>query len=90
MATKKNISDFESALLSNTKLIKNTQKEQNDLPNEIKSDVSKLISDEVLANYKKLAQREQIDLKELITLALNHFLNMEHLFFDENNTQGKA
>ncbi len=83
MATKKNISDFESALLSNTKIIKNTQIEQiqtNDIQTNAES--AHLISAEMLEKYTKLAEREQIELKELIALALNHFLNMEQHFFE--------
>ncbi len=82
---KKNISDFETALLSNTKIIKNTTKKEEIVENHSagKIDQSHLINKETLEKFTRLSKRKNIDLETLIDLALNHFINMENVFFEE-------
>ena len=82
---KKNISDFETALLSNTKIIKNSTKKEEIVENSSDEKIaeSDLINKETLEKFIDLSKRKNIDIENLIDLALNHFINMESVFFDE-------
>jgi len=84
---KKNIADFSSALLSNTKIIKNntgdpSSMDESDLENKNSTSLD-LINSDVIKKYEQLAFQENIELSELINLALEHFLNMKDVFFKE-------
>jgi hypothetical protein len=81
MANKK-ISDFESALLNNTKIIKNSQKETSENKQEDFNVKSIDISPDVLQKYNELAKKHNLNANDLISLALNHFLDMENVFFN--------
>ena len=82
MGNKKNINDFQKALLSNTKII---GKENNELTENNKSmgeDVK--INPEIIEKYKALAEKHNlVSYTNLMEIALNHFLDLEGYWFDE-------
>ena len=81
MANKKKVSDFENALLSNTKVIK---KEPEKKVSQIKSQTTNesYIDSDLLEKIEALSKEQGVETKELISLALNHFINMKSVFFE--------
>lgn len=78
----KNIGDLQNALLSNTKFLKKSKKEN---PNQKKEEeISEIIPSDLFEKYKELAEKHNLDLQGLITTALEHFIDLEEYWFDNN------
>lgn len=77
--TKKNIKQFQQALLSNTRFIKQTE-ESEPIP---AAHHEAIIEDEILQKFTLLAEFEGTHTKELINKALNHFLRLKSLQLEE-------
>ncbi|MGE4287593.1 MAG: hypothetical protein AB7E36_02800 [Salinivirgaceae bacterium] len=77
--TKKNIKQFQQALLTNTGFIKQSD-ESEPVPEVLHES---LIEDEVLQKFTLLAEFEGTTTKELINKALNHFLRLKSLQLEE-------
>jgi hypothetical protein len=81
--TKKNIKQFQQALLSNTGFIKQTdENEAMQLPEPVISPES-VIDDEVMEKFILLANFEGSNTNELINKALNHYLRLKSLQLEE-------
>lgn len=66
---KRNVNEFQKAMLSNTKVIGTSDAPVvNDIPPEL------------LKAYDKLAQKLKIERNDLIEIALQHFLNLEDVW----------
>ncbi len=81
--TKKNVSDFQSALLSNTPFIKQADEPQNEANNT-------LIDPDLLLKIKALAQYEKTTESLLINKALTHFLRLKGLELEAALKQFKS
>jgi hypothetical protein len=82
MATKKlkkNISDFQSALLSNTPFIKQVDEPGHDADNVVRDEPIELIDPELLIKIKALAQYNNTSTSSIINKALTHFLRLKAL-----------
>lgn len=77
MANKKKVADFESALMNNTKVLNKSSEPKNE------TSKNELIETKVLQKYKALAQEQGIETKDLINLALEHFINMKDVLFKD-------
>ncbi|MBI9068827.1 MAG: hypothetical protein JEZ09_16140 [Salinivirgaceae bacterium] len=75
---KKNIQQFQEALLSNTGFIKHESNEPSN-----KSESPSLIEDAILKKLELLAEFENIEISELINKALNHFLRLKGLQLEQ-------
>ena len=81
---KKKDTDFQEALLSKTKVINKKQKSAAPQQQEDGSKQAAFkIKPELLKKLKQLSDYHKIELEELVNLALEHFINLEHLWFDE-------
>lgn len=76
--TKKNITDFKQALLSNTNFIK----EESSVKNNIEPTTS-FIDEEIMHKLKILAEFENIELDVIINKALNHFLRLKGIQLEQ-------
>ena len=82
-ATKKDISAFQKAMLSNTKVIGNEENKKKSSSGRRASasksaqNDSSLIPQELQKKYETLAKDLNIKPKEAIELALNHFLDLK-------------
>lgn len=79
---KKNINQFKEALFSNTNFLKD-----NNANEEQKADI-KVVNEDVIDNdirekFKLLASFEQVEEKELINKALNHYLKLKSIQLDQ-------
>lgn len=84
MAKNKKISDFQQALKSNTRFLnQNQQSESNTSENSKKKQSRISIDSHVASRFKALAQKHQVPQRELIEVALKHFLALEDRFFQE-------
>lgn len=77
--TKKNIKQFQQALLTNTGFIKQNE-ETESVP---ASPQESLIDEELIQKFTLLAAYEETNTKELINKALNHFLRLKSLQLEE-------
>lgn len=82
--TKKNIKDFQQALLSNTKFIKKESAKEEE-PEAIAPDTSHPlhIDPEILSDIKLLAEHENKEFINLIHVALKHYLGLKSLRLEE-------
>jgi hypothetical protein len=77
--TKKNIKQFQQALLTNTGFIKQSE-EAEPIP---AAPHESLIEGDTLQKFTLLAEFEGTNTKELINKALNHFLRLKSLQLEE-------
>lgn len=76
--TKKDIKQFKQALLSNTSFIKEIESDDNSSqPQHILAE--EVIDSEVREKFQLLAEYEGMEEKELINMALNHYLRLKGL-----------
>jgi len=73
--TKKDLKQFQQALLSNTDFIQHTEATLNE---PLIKEVS-LVEDAIMEKFKLLATFEGVTEKELINQALNHYLRLKSL-----------
>lgn len=76
--SKRNVNAFQKAMLSNTKVIGNSESAAEELQ---KEHAGPDINPELLKAYEKLAKSVNIESKDLIEIALTHFLNLEDVWF---------
>ncbi len=80
--SKKNINQFKEALFSNTSFLKNADvPEKKEKKTEIVNE--SVIDNEVREKFRLLANFENIDEKELINKALNHYLKLKGLQLEQ-------
>jgi hypothetical protein len=76
--SKRNVNEFQKAMLSNTKIIGNAEEGSDSSP----ADNDYLILDpQLMAAYEKLADKVNVNKTALIEIALQHFLNLEDVWF---------
>lgn len=80
--SKKNINQFKEALFSNTDFLKEDEVTE-DTKQIIETVNESIIDDEVREKYKLLANFENIDEKELVNKALNHYLRLKGLQLEQ-------
>ena len=76
--SKRNVNEFQKAMLTNTKVIGNAENTDNDIKSTENNDS---ISPEIMEAYEKLADKVNMDKNDLIEIALQHFLNFEDVWF---------
>ncbi len=76
--SKRNVNEFQKAMLTNTKVIGNAENSDNDMKSTENNDS---ISPELMEAYEKLADKVNMDKNDLIKIALQHFLNFEDVWF---------
>ena len=69
--SKRNVNEFQKAMLSNTKVIGSS---------DVTDETAGIISPELLEAFDKLAQKLKIERNDLIEIALEHFLNLEDVW----------
>ncbi len=83
--TKKDLKQFQQALLSNTDFIQHTEATLNE---PLIKEVS-LVEDAIMEKFKLLATFEGVTEKELINQALNHYLRLKSLQLEQAMNQKK-
>ncbi len=91
MAKKNNISDFQNALLKNSKMIKNNPNSEEKPNTENVTPVN--LPTASVTRFQELAEKYQLtSFEELIAVALEHFLELEDYWFENetvNNLSGE-
>lgn len=77
--SKKNIKDIQAALLSNTDFLNKEEEEAVEQELVMES----IIDDEILEKFEALAEFENMEAKELINKALNHYLKLKGLQLEQ-------
>ena len=77
--SKRNVNEFQKAMLTNTKIIGNAEDDDTGIKS---TDNNDMISPELSAAYVKLADKVNMDKNDLIEIALQHFLNLEDVWFN--------
>jgi len=83
--TKKDLKQFQQALLSNTDFIQHTEATLNE---PLIKEVS-LVEDAIMEKFKLLATFEGVTEKELINQALNHYLRLKSQQLEQAMNQKK-
>lgn len=79
---KRNIADFQAALLKNTKVIKDQTADETPEPAE-----SLAISSELAGQLRQMAEKYGVESPdELANLAIRHFLQLEEYWFKDEET----
>lgn len=76
--SKRNVNEFQKAMLTNTKVIGNAENADTGIKPTNNNDS---ISPKLMEAYEKLADKVDMDKNDLIEIALRHFLNLEDVWF---------
>ncbi len=80
--SKKQVTDFQEALLNNSKFIGKKPAEKKETTTK-HIGVEIPIDPDIVFKYKQLGEHHKIDHISLMELALNHFLSLEIVWFNE-------
>ncbi|HAN00073.1 MAG TPA: hypothetical protein DCQ26_15850 [Marinilabiliales bacterium] len=86
---KKDMKQFQQALLSNAEFIKQPEPVPMAAPEPVIIQEVSVINDDVMEKFKLLASFEGVSEKELINQALNHYLRLKSLQLEQAITNKK-
>ncbi|MCK9208620.1 MAG: hypothetical protein M0P66_16025 [Salinivirgaceae bacterium] len=86
---KKDMKQFQQALLSNAEFIKQPEPVPMAAPEPVIIQEVSVINDDVMEKFKLLASFEGVSEKELINQALNHYLRLKSLQLEQAITSKK-